>query len=221
MVEENLDEEHRYDWCDNDFLNDESYSQDVIITPEAVAVLSLIDCRDQLTSSVAHPRKLLLAAKAAHLSLQSALTAALAGSANIGAHPEKLRIEYLQFLNQDMNYLTKYPKSDRVMYFYDLLKAARNAPLPWTNQKIAISDDEEKLLIRLTEIRHAIEHAKQTHHSVQKCYILEAIGPAIELTNKLLHSVYHHFEETEMLEIEAISQEVLLLLNSIRGSDPK
>jgi hypothetical protein len=213
-IDESINEEKQPDWSEIDFSIDEVSSQYVTITPEVVALLSLSDCRDQLVGSVTQPRKLLLAAKSAHLSLQSALTAALAGSANIGAHPEKLRSKYLQVLNSDLSDLTKYPESMYVMDFKDLLETALEAPLPWTGEAIVISDEIKQLLFNLMEIRHAIEHVKQTDRVMHKVDLLNAIGPAIRLTIELLQTVFHHFEEGEIEEINGASAQIFLLLNS-------
>ena len=57
--------------------------------------------------------RLALAAKSAHLALQAALTAALAGSANIGAHAPKLRLAHLKYLNESRAQTADRPTSDR------------------------------------------------------------------------------------------------------------
>ena len=69
--------------------------QYVEVTPRALAILNLRDCKGQLEGWMEEPLRLAQAAKSAHLALQSSLIDALAGSAGIGAHADKLRAAYL------------------------------------------------------------------------------------------------------------------------------
>jgi hypothetical protein len=178
------------------------------LTPERVAILALEDCTYHLDRSVIDINRLALAAKAAHLALQAAMTAALAGSASIGAHPPKLRGEYLQYFENRRSGPAAPPESDRVMSFGDLLATATESPLPWSQAPLALSDDERALLERLTKVRHAIEHPKQSHHSIEPAYVAEALPVAARLTAELLGSVFHHLEPREAPGIEAMAASI-------------
>lgn len=56
------------------------------ITPEIVAIFSLKDCEEQLRRASDEKLRLAQAVKSAHLAVQAALTAALAGSMNINEY---------------------------------------------------------------------------------------------------------------------------------------
>jgi hypothetical protein len=101
------------------------------ITPEIVAIFSLKDCEEQLRRALNEKLRLAQALKSAHLSVQAALTAALAGSMNIGAHPEKLRLKTLQH-HQDGT--GERPNDDRVLAF----KGLRSGP--WPHQWSGLGD---------------------------------------------------------------------------------
>ena len=174
------------------------------LTPERVSILSLEDCDYQLARSESDVDRLALAAKAAHHALQAALTAALAGSANIGAHPARLRVAYLQYLEDSRTRSVEAPVSDRVMFFDELLDAAINEPLPWTQVPLEVTDDERELLNRLTAIRHAVEHPKQSFHFIEPAYVAQALPIAARLTVVLLQSVAHHLEEGCLASIEIL-----------------
>lgn len=180
--------------CDAEFEN-------VVITPERVSMISLIDCREQLDKSSIDKLRLALAAKVAHLALQAALTAAIAGTANIGAHPQKLRGQYLKYFEDSNSGTATRPDSDRVMSFVELLDAARTNTLPWTDTVLDVSDDEADLINRLTKVRHDVEHPKQLLYSIEPAYILRMLPIAARLTVTLLNSVFHHFEPGELEKI--------------------
>lgn len=172
----------------------DDHSPWICLTPERVACLSLEDCLYQIDRAVVDVDRLALAAKAAHLSLQAALTAALSGSASIGAYPAKLRDEYLQFFEDSRFASMERPLSDRVMGFCDLLETAIREPLPWTQTPLEVNEGERELLDRLTVVRHAVEHPKQSRHSIEPAYIAKALPVAARLTTELLASVSHHLE---------------------------
>jgi hypothetical protein len=103
----------------------------VEITPERVAIINLQDCAEQLERSAAEPIRMALAAKAAHLAIQPALAAALAGSADGEAHPQKLKEKWLSYLGDRGTEGVERPGSDRLMTFANLLRQALATPLPW------------------------------------------------------------------------------------------
>lgn len=175
-----------------------SGGRSICLTPERVAVLSLHDCADQLDRCTTEPDRLAMAAKALHLALQAALTAALAGPANVGAHSPKLRAEYLVFLDGLKSGKVEAPVSDKVMGFNDLLSKAKSEPLPWTSAPVTVSAADQLLLDRLTFVRHAVEHPKQSFHGIGSAFVAEALPVAARLITDLLQSVAHHFEPEEL-----------------------
>lgn len=170
------------------------------LTLERVAHLSLEDCLMQLELAADDVDRLGFAAKSAHLALQAALTAALAGTANIGAHETKLRLAHLAHLEGRGDGPAR-PASDRVMAFPDLLDAAAQHPLPWTHEPLPVTDEQRELLARLTEVRHAVEHPKQRIHSIGPRYVVEALPVAAELAETLLGTVAHHLARGDLARI--------------------
>lgn len=191
------DDESQTNWLDILGAPDDGLPW-IRLSPERVALLALEDCTYQLEHSLSDVDRLAMAAKAAHLALQAALTAALAGSANIGAHPEKLRSKYLEYFENSRSAPLTPPANDRVMAFPELLAAATGGALPWTGSSLQINEAERSLLGRLTAVRHAVEHPKQSHHSIEPAYVAEALPIAARLIFELLTSVSHHFTIDEL-----------------------
>ncbi len=187
---------------------DHEPSDYVEITPERVAIISLKDCFDQLERSGAEPLRLALSAKSAHLAMQAALTAAIAGSANIGAHPEKLRLQHLAHLHDRGAGKIPRPESDRVMTFGELLNSAINQPLEWSSSPLSVTEDERYLLDRLTTLRHGVEHPKQMSWYIEPLFITQTLPVAARLTVRLLEDVFHHLEAGELEELKKIAAQI-------------
>lgn len=183
----------------------------VELTPERVAIINLQDCAEQLERSAAEPIRMALAAKAAHLAMQAALTAALAGSANIGAHPQKLREKWLSYLKDRGSGAVERPDSDRVMAFSDLLKQALAAPLQWSGKPLVVTDKQHQLLDRLSEVRHGFEHPKQATWSIEPAWIAETIPVAAHLSVELLEVVFHHLEPGEPEQLQRTAERIAAL----------
>lgn len=183
----------------------------VDITPERIAMISLIDCREQLEKSETFVLRLALAAKSGHLALQAALTAAIAGTANIGAHPEKLRTKYLEHFEESRTKQSERPESDRVMALSELLETATSNNLPWLNAPLSITPDQKNQLERLTSIRDAVEHPKQMLHAIEPDYILETMPVVADLTLSLLETVSHHFETGELDQVRDAAVAIVVI----------
>jgi hypothetical protein len=175
------------------------------ISPVIVAIFSIRDCEEQLERSAAEPLRLAQAAKSAHLAVQAALTAALSGSMGIGAHPEKLRIKYLEYLQGASG---ERPESNRVMAFNDLLNQALSSPLEWSGKPLSIADEQLALLDRLGDLRDGIEHTKQVHWGIEVAYILEVLPVAAHLTAELLEVVFHHLEPGELDSVKSTAAHI-------------
>lgn len=180
--------------------------QDYIhITPEIVAIFSLKDCEEQLRRASDEKLRLAQAMKSAHLAVQAALTAALAGSMNIGAHPEKLRIKKLAFYQEGQG---ERPDDDRVLAFNGLLERAMSGPMEWTGQPLSLDEHEQELLARLCSLRDGIEHPKQAHWGIEIAYILEVLPVAAHTAVKLLEVVVHHLEPGELADLQGLAGQI-------------
>lgn len=169
----------------------------VEVTPRALAILNLNDCRQQLEGWIEEPLRLAQAAKSAHLALQAALTDALAGSAGIGAYAPKLRSEYLANFEESRDGEATPPRGDRVMHFNDLLARAMEHPMEWCGRALEVSVDEIAALDRLTFIRHRIEHPRPISHFIEPMFIALTLPVAAQLTLQLLDVCYHYYEDGE------------------------
>ncbi|WP_226697373.1 hypothetical protein [Qipengyuania flava] len=180
--------------------------QDYIhITPEIVAIFSLKDCEEQLRRASDEKLRLAQAMKSAHLAVQAALTAALAGSMNIGAHPENLRIRKLTHYQDGTG---ERPDDDRVLAFKGLLERAMSAPLEWTHEPLILSEHEQVLLERLCLLRDGIEHPKQSHWGIEIAYILEVLPVAARTAVTLLEVVFHHLEPGELDQLQQLAAQI-------------
>lgn len=184
----------------------------ITITPEIVAIICLTDCAGQLEAVTTNPRRLALAAKSAHLALQAALTAALAGTTNTGAHDNKLEAKHLAYLQDRGAGNVEHPDSDRVMNFADLLTKAQSEQLPW-GSVLKISEKDQQLLQRLTSIRHDIEHPKQLRNLLFLEDVFETLPVAANLTVILLKTVFHHIGQDDLDLLEKCRDQILLYYN--------
>ena len=175
----------------------------VEVTPRGIAIFNLKECEDQLARWKDEPLRLILAAKAAHLSLQAALIDALAGSASIGAYTPRLRKAYLAYFNQLPDERADMPNGAYVMHFKDLLAEAKERPLEWSQQKLEISEEQQAALDRLTGIRDSAEHPSPGSHCFEPRYVLNVIPVAAKLTVRLLEECSHHYHDGELEGVAA------------------
>jgi hypothetical protein len=174
----------------------------VVLTPRALSLLSLMECRDQLERRGENSLLLGLAAKSAHLAMHAALVDALAGSAGIGAFPPNLRKKWLTYFNARDDE-TAAPADDWVMSFNDLLNRATTHPLEWTGQPLNVTQSDLAALKRLTYIRHRVEHPRPISHLIAPELITETLPIAARLTLKILDTARHQLEPIERQIAEA------------------
>lgn len=171
----------------------------VSITPEQIALLQLRDCAAHLDAAPDDPIQILQAAKSLHLALVAALTAALAGSAGIGAYDPKLKVRWLHFLNSAREPVTEVELSQRVMTFGCLLdRACEKGGIERIDKPLACSLNDRELIDRLSFIRGEFEHPKPMLNSFEPAWVVATFPPAARLTIEALEAVRHHFEEAEM-----------------------
>ena len=176
--------------------------QYVEVTPRALAILNLRDCKGQLEGWMEEPLRLAQAAKSAHLALQSSLIDALAGSAGIGAHADKLRAAYLAYFEASREAEATPPKGDYVMRFDDLLERAMEHPMEWSGKRLEVSPDELKALDRLTHLRHRVEHPRPQFYFIEPLLIAQTLPVAARLSFELLDVCSHHYEQGQRASVE-------------------
>ena len=180
---------------DEQSLPDDTLGHWVEVTPRALAIHNLNDCKEQLERWREKPLKLAQAAKSVHLAMQAALTDALSGSAGIGAFDDRLRAKYLTYFEKSREGDAISPDNDRVLRFEDLLERAIEHPMEWSGQRLEISPDEIEKLSRLTSVRDRVEHPRPGTFLVEPRYIAQLLPVAARLTLKLLDVCIHHYDE--------------------------
>ena len=175
----------------------------VEVTPRALAMLNLRDCKEQLERWKEEPLRLAQAAKSVHLAMQAALTDALAGSAGIGAYSDELRAEYLAYFEDSRERETTPPKDDFVLPFPKLLARAMEHPMEWSGRKLEVSADQMKALDRLTYVRHRVEHPRPQSHFIEPLFIALTLPVAARLTLELLDVCSHHYEVDERASLQS------------------
>lgn len=170
-------------------------------------MLQIHESEEQLARAGEEPLRWIMAAKAAHLALQAALTAALAGSMGIGAYDGRLEARWLAFLQDG----APQPQTWRVMEFTSLLQKARTQPLEWTGRPLLLTDEEATQLGKLTAIRDGVEHTKPGFWVIEPAVIKPLIALAIQTAIQLLKGIHHHFEVGELENAEARASEIAVL----------
>lgn len=198
---------------ENGYINPLSHY--VEVTPRALAILNLRDCKEQLERWNDEPLRLAQAAKSAHLAMQAALTDALAGSAGIGAYNDDLRAAYLAYFEESRDGEATPPKGDFVLPFPKLLARAMEHPMEWSGRKLEVSADEMKALDRLTYVRHRVEHPRPQFHFLEPLFIAQTLPVAARITFDLLDVCAHHYEEGERPAVEATVSVIAALCREI------
>jgi hypothetical protein len=182
-----------------DALEDESGPLDhyVEVTLERLTLAHLEDCASQLAVATSEPIRLFLAARSAHLALVTSLTAAIAGSASIGAFPKCVQEQWLRYFEDSRQGLAEHPENDTVMSFKALLRVARQGAEGWLSEPLDIDMVEEFQLIRLTKLRDRTEHPRPETHMIEPSYITDAVLVGITWAVHCLRTVWHRLEPSD------------------------
>jgi hypothetical protein len=138
------------------------------ITPHHLAALSVRRAADALEQTEADPTTWFFVILDLHRALYCALIAALSGSAGIGAYPDKLRIEWIDWFERSrMDPKTNAPTGDYVLSFGELLEKAENSPLELQNSRLQLTSEQRTDISKLNEFRGDLEHVKPRSCSLQ------------------------------------------------------
>jgi hypothetical protein len=99
------------------------------------------------------------------------------------------------------------------MNFEDLLAAAQvpgGRLSVYGGKHLVLTGTDAKMLERLTDIRHNIEHPKPGSHAYETAYILEAIRPAVRIVAWLLghEAISHHLDDAEHAAVRDAAEKV-------------
>ena len=133
----------------------------VRISCEGVAAQQAERAAEHLHASKTDPQRLLDVVRCLHTSLIGAMTAALNGTAGVGALEEKWRLKAIAALNDG-----EIDFEERTLSFSGLL-AAIQAPgrLPWSDS-LELTSEELSALRELDGLRALIDHPKPTSWSI-------------------------------------------------------
>jgi hypothetical protein len=192
---------------------------DVIeLTPASVAIWSLKECLRHLEKSRDEPEWMMHAAASAHRAIQAALIAALAGSANIGASPPKLRAQWLKWYDESRETRPATTPDWRVMPLRELFDEAKSKRLPWSSGPLETSPGEDECVDRLRLYRDSFEHPKQLTFLLTCREVAEVIAGSISIAIRALSTLQHQIWE-DLPGAQSLTDEVLSLA-SILAQDP-
>jgi hypothetical protein len=119
-------------------------------SPNQLSALCVVRANRAISETLADPEQWFFVIVDLHRALNSALVAALRGSAGIGAYPLKLRIQWLDYFEKSRTSAIEPPNRDRVEPFLDLLSRAQKASPDLQGEPLVLTDQEKKDLEKLT-----------------------------------------------------------------------
>ena len=166
------------------------------ITPHHLAALSVRRAADALEQTEADPTTWFFVILDLHRALYCALIAALSGSAGIGAYPDKLQIEWIDWFEKSRDDPSaKAPTGDYVLPFEKLLERAENSPLQLTSEQRAD-------ILKLNEFRGDLEHVKPRTWSLAVGGLPRMGANVARAFAALLPSFSHQLELEEIAQVE-------------------
>jgi hypothetical protein len=178
-------------------------------SPHQLSALCVVRASRAINETVSDPAQWFLAIADLHRALNSALVAALRGSAGIGAYSLKLRQQWLNYFEQSRTNEIGPPARDRVEPFLDLLSRAQQASVDLQGEPLSLSVQVRKDLEKLNSLRDDIEHVKPTAWSLEIVGLPRISRAAASALDHLysLPPVYMHLSEVELAAArDAISQ---------------
>jgi hypothetical protein len=168
-------------------------------SPHQLSALCVARASRAINETVSDPTQWFLVIADLHRALNSALVAALRGSAGIGAYPVKLRRQWLDFYEQSRTSEIEPPSQDRVEPFLNLLNRAQLASLDLQGEPLALTAQEMKDLEKLNSLRDDIEHVKPTAWSLEVAGLPRIARVAAGAIGQLysLPPVFMHLSELE------------------------
>ena len=178
-------------------------------SPHQLSALCVVRASTAIKEAASDPVQWFLAIADLHRALNSALVAALRGSAGIGAYSLKLRRQWLNYFEQSRTSEIEPPVRDRVEPFLDLLSRAQQGSVDLQGEPLTLSVQVRKDLETLNSLRDDIEHVKPTAWSLEIIGLPRISRAAASALDHLysLPSVYMHLSEVELTAArDAISQ---------------
>ena len=180
-------------------------------SPHQLSALCVVRASRSINEAATVPAQWFLAIVDLHRALNSALVAALRGSAGIGAFPLKLRRQWLDYFEQSRTKDVAAPDQDRVESFLVLLRLAQKASPDLLGEPLKLSSQELKDLEKLNSLRDDIEHVKPTAWSLEIVGLPRIARSAATALAHLysLPPVCMHLRETELAEARLAIDQIL------------
>jgi hypothetical protein len=180
-------------------------------SPHQLSALCVVRANKAIQEAATDPVQWFLVIVDLHRALNSALVAALRGSAGIGAYPIKLRRQWLDYFEQSRTRDDIAPPGDRVEPFLVLLNRAQEPSLDLRGEPLTLSPQERKDLEKLNALRDDIEHVKPTAWSLEVAGLPRISRAAAKALAHLylLPPVRLHLNDAELVEAQLAIRQIL------------
>lgn len=169
----------------------------VTVSCERLVVVQLQRCAEFISAADENGYWLLDAARALHLAMVAAMTAALSGSAGIGASPPKQRIKAIAAMNAG----AWGDVPERVMSYAELVEAIQTeGAMEWASA-LRLMQEEQEACAALNSLRERIDHPKTSTFSESRAEIRRVCALVAALVPRIMECVRHHFEEDDFNEV--------------------
>lgn len=175
---------------------------------QSLAILHLSDSLSNLRLSEHDDKRMLLSARSVFSALVAALTASAAGTASIGAFPEKDQVQWLQFFDDLRSGFAEAPAKDFVLSPARLLQAVRRNAIGYFEQPLDMDMIEEFGFCQLGWLRDHIEHPRPESLSIERSMIFAAISTGVQLTQRCLAPIWHHLDESQQQDASRLIEEL-------------
>lgn len=159
------------------------------ISPSQTCVGQVVRCAEHLEAAQHDPQRLVDAVRAAHLALMAAMVEALAGTAGVGAFPDRLAGDHLAYLHGERPDMP----GERTLSFGQLLDRMQLPGRLDFAPPLTLSPIQAKALAELDRLRGLIDHPKPTHWSVEAGYILRVLQAIPAVLEHCVTAMSHHY----------------------------
>jgi hypothetical protein len=174
------------------------------ITPHQLAALSLRRAADSFEQTASDSTTWFFIILDLHRALYCALVAALSGSAEIGAYPDKLQAEWLEWFETSKNQPeAQLPTGNYVLRFEDLLSRAENGTPHISGRPLKLTPEQRADILKLKEFRGRLEHVKPEGWSLEVSGLPRISASVAEAFAALLESFAHRLEVDELDQVKA------------------
>ncbi|MBX3545581.1 hypothetical protein [Chelatococcus sp.] len=177
----------------------------ISISPDRLALLCLRSAVEEIDRTGREPERWFFALPLLLRSLNSALVAALSGSAGIGAYDEKDRKAWLKWFDDSRINDVPAPDKNRVQSVRDLLKRASDATDAYVQgAPLCLSQQEYADLETLIGFRDDLEHVKPLTWVLQSAGLPRIARSTAAALRQLFQTqfVTLHLEDDEVSDLE-------------------